>query len=108
MTTVFYLVALVVSLTGLGLLDYTHKLALFAGKIWQTLVTVAVGVVFFLVWDVAGIAAGVFFRGPGPYQTGILIGPELPLEEVFFLTLLCYVILLSYLSVERRMGRALQ
>lgn len=108
MTTVFYLVALVVSLTGLGLLDYTHKLALFAGKIWQTLVTVAVGVMFFLVWDVAGIAAGVFFRGPGPYQTGILIGPELPLEEVFFLTLLCYVILLSYLSVERRMGRALQ
>lgn len=108
MTTVFYLVALVVSLTGLGLLDYTHKLALFAGKIWQTLVTVAVGVVFFLVWDVAGIAAGVFFRGPGPYQTGILIGPELPLEEVFFLTLLCYVILLSYLAVERRMGRALQ
>lgn len=108
MTTVFYLVALVVSLTGLGLLDYTHKLALFAGKIWQTLVTVAVGVMFFLVWDVAGIAAGVFFRGPGPYQTGILIGPELPLEEVFFLTLLCYVILLSYLAVERRMGRALQ
>lgn len=107
MTTVFYLVALVVSLTGLGLLDYTHKLALFAGKVWQTLVTVAVGVVFFLVWDVAGIAAGVFFRGPGPYQTGILIGPELPLEEVFFLTLLCYVILLSYLAVERRMGRAL-
>ena len=108
MTTVFYLVALVVSLTGLGLLDYTHKLALFAGKVWQTLVTVAVGVVFFLVWDVAGIAAGVFFRGPGPYQTGILIGPELPLEEVFFLTLLCYVILLSYLALERRMGRALQ
>lgn len=108
MTTVFYLVALVVSLTGLGLLDYTHKLALFAGKIWQTLVTVAVGVVFFLLWDVAGIAAGVFFRGPGPYQTGILIGLELPLEEVFFLTLLCYVILLSYLAVERRMGRALQ
>lgn len=107
MTTVFYLVALVVSLTGLGLLDYTHKLALFAGKVWQTLVTVAVGVVFFLVWDVAGIAAGVFFRGPGPYQTGILIGPELPLEEVFFLTLLCYVILLSYLAVKRRMGRAL-
>jgi len=105
-TTIFYLTALVVSLTGLGLLDYTHKLALFAGKIWQTTVTVAVGVVFFLIWDVAGIAAGVFFRGPGPYQTGILIGPELPLEEVFFLTLLCYVILLSYLAVERRVNKA--
>ena len=106
MTTIFYLTALVVSLTGLGLLDYTHKLALFAGKIWQTVLTVAVGVAFFLIWDVAGIAARVFFRGPGPYQTGILIGPELPLEEVFFLTLLCYVILLSYVAVERRLNKA--
>ncbi len=106
MTTIFYLLALVVSLTGLGLLDYTHKLALFAGRIWQTVLTVAVGVAFFLIWDVAGITAGVFFRGPGPYQTGILIGPELPLEEVFFLTLLCYVILLSYVAVERRLNKA--
>jgi lycopene cyclase domain len=105
-TTIFYLLALVVSLTGLGLLDYTHKLALFAGRIWQTVLTVAVGVAFFLIWDVAGITAGVFFRGPGPYQTGILIGPELPLEEVFFLTLLCYVILLSYVAVERRLNKA--
>ncbi len=105
MTTIFYLLALVVSLTGLGLLDYTHKLALFAGRIWQTVLTVAVGVAFFLIWDVAGITAGVFFRGPGPYQTGILIGPELPLEEVFFLTLLCYVILLSYVAVERRLNK---
>jgi len=104
-TTIFYLLALVVSLTGLGLLDYTHKLALFAGRIWQTVLTVAVGVAFFLIWDVAGITAGVFFRGPGPYQTGILIGPELPLEEVFFLTLLCYVILLSYVAVERRLNK---
>ena len=103
MTTFFYLTALLFSLTGLGLLDYTHKLALFAGKVWQTLITIAVGVVFFLAWDVAGIAAGVFFRGAGPYQTGILIGLELPLEEVFFLTLLCYVILLSYLAIERRL-----
>ncbi len=56
---------------------------------------------FFLYWDVVGIAQGVFFRGAGPYQTGVLIGEELPLEEVFFLTLLCYVLLLSYLGVTR-------
>lgn len=104
MTAFFYLTALLLALTGLGLLDYTHKLALFAGKVWQTLTTVSVGVVFFLAWDVAGIAAGVFFRGAGPYQTGVLIGPELPLEEVFFLTLLCYVILLSYLASDRRLA----
>jgi len=62
---------------------------------------VAIGVGFFLYWDVVGIAQGVFFRGAGPYQTGVLIGEELPLEEVFFLTLLCYVLLLSYLATVR-------
>lgn len=96
-----YLGALVVSLVGLGLLDHRHKLALFGRRVGPTLATVALGVVFFLVWDVVGIAQGVFFRGAGPYQTGVLIGPELPLEEVFFLTVLCYVTLLSYLALAR-------
>jgi len=100
-----YLTALIVSLLGLGLIDRRHQLALFAGHSLRTVITVAVGVVFFLVWDVVGIAEGVFFRGSGPYQTGVLIGPELPLEEVFFLTLLSYVTLLSYLGVNRAIGR---
>lgn len=100
-----YLVSLLVSLVGLGLIDRRHSLALFGGQVMRTVATVAVGVVFFLAWDVAGITQGVFFRGAGPYQTGVLIGPELPLEEVFFLTLLCYVLLLSYLGVERRLAR---
>lgn len=100
-----YLTALAVSLLGLGLIDKRHRLALFAGRVTQTLITLAVGVVFFLTWDVVGIAQGVFFRGGGPYQTGLLIGPELPLEEVFFLTLLCYVTLLCYLGFERFFAR---
>ena len=96
-----YLASLLVSIVGLGLIDHRHRLALFDGQIFRTVLTVSVGVVFFLVWDVVGISQGVFFRGAGPYQTGVLIGPELPLEEVFFLTLLCYVLLLAYLGVER-------
>ena len=99
--TFAYLTALTLSLVGLGLIDRRHKLALFAGEVRRTLLTVAIGVGFFLYWDVVGIAQGVFFRGAGPYQTGVLIGEELPLEEVFFLTLLCYVLLLSYLGVTR-------
>ena len=99
--TYAYLTALTLSLVGLGLIDRRHRLALFAGEVRRTLITVAVGVGFFLYWDVVGIAQGVFFRGAGPYQTGVLIGEELPLEEVFFLTLLCYVLLLSYLGVTR-------
>lgn len=99
--TFAYLTALTLSLVGLGLIDRRHRLALFAGEVRRTLITVAVGVGFFLYWDVVGIAQGVFFRGAGPYQTGVVIGEELPLEEVFFLTLLCYVLLLSYLGVTR-------
>jgi hypothetical protein len=30
-------------------------------------------------------------------MTGILLGPELPLEELFFLILLCYSTLIAYL-----------
>ena len=96
-----YLTALVFSLVGLGLIDRRHRVALFAGEVKRTLLTVAIGVGLFLYWDVVGIAQGVFFRGAGPYQTGVLIGEELPLEEVFFLTLLCYVLLLSYLATAR-------
>ena len=99
--TFAYLTALVFSLVGLGLIDRRHRLALFAGEVKRTVLTVAIGVGFFLYWDVVGIAQGVFFRGAGPYQTGVLIGEELPLEEVFFLTLLCYVLLLSYLATVR-------
>ena len=99
--TFAYLTALVLSLVGLGLIDRRQQLALFAGEVKRTLLTVAIGVGFFLYWDVVGIAHGVFFRGAGPYQTGALICEELPLEEVFFLTLLCYVLLLSYLATVR-------
>ena len=97
-----YLGSLVLSVCGLGLLDYRHRLAIFDGQLIRTLITVAVGVVFFLGWDLAGTAHGVFFRGAGPYMTGVLIAPELPVEEVLFLTLLCYVLLLTYLTAARR------
>jgi len=80
-----YLVALVTSLVGIGLLDFRHKLAFFGGAILRSAAIIAVSVVFFLVWDVVGIATGVFFRGSGPWMTGVLLGPELPLEELFFL-----------------------
>ena len=54
-------------------------------------VTLLVGVVFFLIWDIVGIDAGVFFRGETSFMTGVQLAPELPLEEVFFLVLLCWL-----------------
>jgi lycopene cyclase domain-containing protein len=66
---------------------------------------VAVAVVFFLAWDVVGIATGVFFRGSGPWMTGVLLGPELPLEELFFLMLLSYSTLITYLLATAALAR---
>ena len=84
----------------MGLIDYKQKLALFTQPL-RTIITLAVAVVVFLIWDFVGIALGIFFRGEGPYLTGITIAPELPIEEVFFLTLLSYTILIAYLGFKK-------
>ena len=94
---ILYLAALTVSLLGMGLIDFKHKLALFAQPV-RTAITISVAVTVFLIWDLVGIAQGIFFRGQGPYLTGVTIAPELPIEEVFFLTLLSYTILIAYLG----------
>lgn len=84
----------------MGLIDFKHKLALFVQPL-RTLVTLTISVAVFLIWDLVGIAQGIFFRGSGPYLTGITIAPELPIEEVFFLTLLSYTILIAYLGFAK-------
>lgn len=99
-----YLVALLTSLVGIGLLDYRHRLAFFGGSAFRSGVIIVCTVAFFLVWDVVGIATGVFFRGSGPWMTGVLLAPELPLEEVFFLMVLAYSTLVSYLWAHQALA----
>jgi lycopene cyclase domain-containing protein len=60
------------------------------------------GVLFFLAWDLSGIGLGIFFRGETPFMTGVVIAPELPIEEVFFLTLLCYLTMNLFGFLTRR------
>lgn len=99
-----YLCALVVSLAGLGFLDWRYRVALFADA-RRTLATVGIGVAFFLVWDLIGVGLGIFFRGDTDYLTGVQVAPEVPLEEVFFLTLLVYQTLLAWLALDGRARR---
>ncbi|CAD6007232.1 lycopene cyclase domain-containing protein [Agreia sp. COWG] len=87
---VLYLVALGVSLTGMVVLDRRFTLFFFRDGRRAALV-LAAGIVFFVVWDLAGIGLGIFFRGETAFMTGLQLAPELPLEEIFFLTLLCYL-----------------
>ncbi|ROQ57086.1 lycopene cyclase domain-containing protein [Rathayibacter sp. PhB152] len=87
---VLYLLALVVSITGMVVLDRRFGL-FFWSDARRAAIVLPAGVAFFLLWDLAGIGLGVFFRGETPYMTGLQIAPELPIEEVLFLTLLCYL-----------------
>ncbi len=92
---VLYLVALAIALTGMVMLD--RRFTLFFWKdARRASFVLAVGVLFFLVWDVFGIGLGIFFRGETNFMTGLQIAPELPLEEVFFLILLCYLTMNAY------------
>ncbi|MEO8261480.1 MAG: lycopene cyclase domain-containing protein [Pseudolysinimonas sp.] len=102
-----YLGGLFVALAGMVVLDVRFRLFFAAGPVRAAIVLV-VGVVFFLVWDVAGIGAGVFFRGKPDLLTGIQFAPELPLEELFFLMLLCYVTMNIYGWLTTRLWRPVE
>ena len=89
-----YLGSLLVSLAGLVALDRKHKLA-FAKNPKAATIAIAIPYLLFVIWDAAGIALGIFFKGQSQFLTGIMIAPEFPLEELFFLALLCYTTLIA-------------
>lgn len=87
---VLYLLGLLVALTGMVVLD--RRFGLFFWRDWRRAAAILpIGIAFFLVWDVAGIRLGIFFRGETSFMTGVQVARELPLEEPFFLALLCYL-----------------
>ena len=96
-----YLLGLIFSIIGLGLFDWKFKLAFFVNKRAALLSTI-IPMLFFMIWDFAGIALGIFFRGQTLHLTGIMIAPELPLEEFFFLFLLNYTTLIILSAFIKR------
>ena len=84
-----YLILLLVSLTGLGFIDFRFKLA-FAKNTKAAIVATLIPYLVFVIWDTAGIALGIFFKGQSALLSGIMLAKDFPLEEVFFLALLCY------------------
>lgn len=102
-----YGACLLISLAGMVILDWRFRLFFFDDARRAGIVLVA-GVVFFLLWDFAGIGLGVFFRGPSPFVSGLVIAPEVPIEEVLFLALLCYLTMNVFTSVSRAMMRGVR
>lgn len=91
----YYLLALLFSIAGLIFLDFRLKLA-FWRDLRRTVVTVAIAMDVFIIWDILGIWLGIFFHGKSPYSLPYTIFPEFPIEELVFLFLLSYCTLITY------------
>lgn len=99
-----YLLGLLFSIIGLGLFDWKFKLGFSTNKKAAMLATL-LPLIYFLLWDGSGIALGIFFRGETIHLTGILVAPELPLEELLFLFLLNYTTLTIFIAVKRVLAK---
>ena len=89
MTGLVYLLCLLVPLVCMAVLDRRFRLVLWRAP-RRGAVVLAAGIGLFLLWDLAAIAAGHYRMGQSPLMTGILLGPELPLEELVFIAFLSY------------------
>lgn len=98
-----YLVLLLVSLGCMVLLD--RRFALF---FWdeprRAALVLAIGTGFFVLWDILGIALGIFLRGQNEISTGLLLGPHFPVEELVFLVFLCYLTMVLFQGARRLFG----
>ena len=97
----FYLIILIISLSGLAHLDEKFQLVF-----WQNARAAAkvllVGVILFAAWDVCGITLGVFYSGHSQYMSNLYFGPNFPIEELLFLVVLNYTPMLIYEALSRR------
>lgn len=98
-----YLATLLVSLAGLAALDRKHKLA-FAKNPRAAAIAIGIPYLIFVFWDICGISLEIFFKGDSTFLTGLMVAKDFPLEELFFLALLCYstLIVANWLSKGRK------
>lgn len=99
-----YLAAILLASACMLALDARYKLALWH-DVRRTLRAVGIPVALFIVWDIICIQLGIFYIGDTHILLGWNLGPEFPVEEVFFLTFLCYFALILYRMLERRWPR---
>lgn len=91
-----YLALLLGGIASMLVIDRRFELFYWRDPAVALLVTV-VGTALFLWWDVAGIAAGIFFQGESEVVSGVELAHELPLEEPVFLIflVLCTMVLFT-------------
>ncbi|AXK47007.1 lycopene cyclase domain-containing protein [Brachybacterium saurashtrense] len=99
-TGLVYLLCLLVPTACMALLDRRFRLVLWRAP-RRGVMVVGAGFALFLLWDLAAISVGHYRMGDSPWMTGILLGPELPLEELVFITFLSYLTLVLWGLVDR-------
>lgn len=99
-----YLSALIISFSGMAVIDRRYSLAFFEDS-RRTFLTVLFSVGVFVVWDIVGIALGIFYSGNAPYMLRLYLGPEFPIEELVFLVFLTYFTLVVYRFWSKRCSR---
>lgn len=98
-----YLFTLIFSLFGLGILDRKYRLVWWHNARAAKVIFVSM-LALFVMWDIAGIVLDIFFVG----DTKLLLGltyKDLPIEELFFLSLLIYTSLIAYTFVRRKSAK---
>lgn len=96
----FYLLGLVVAITGIAIIDWRYKLAFWHDS-KRTIFTVLTAMLIFTLWDFLNIFLEIFRHGKSPYQLAFTLAPQFPIEEVFFLILLSYCALVIYNGVSK-------
>ena len=96
-----YLAILFFSIFGLILTDRKFKLVFF-DNFRPAVRSVIIMMAILLFTDVIGINWGIFATNQD-YVSGLFLGsPNLPIEEIFFLFLLCYAVLIIYKFLDRK------
>ena len=104
MTQWYYLAGLLVAISCMAIIDYRFKLAFWHAR-RRTVATILTAVIVFVVWDICGITNRVFFTGDSHFFLPYRIFSQFPVEELFFLTLLCYCTLVLYQIGAKRWPR---
>lgn len=94
-----YITFLLIGIAGMAVIDWRYRLAFWHDR-RRTALTLALCIGVFVIWDLLGIALGIFFHGGSQLTLPIRLLPEFPIEELFFLLLLCYCTLVIYRGAQ--------
>lgn len=103
-----YSLILFLSLTGLAICDWHWRLVFWESSVAARAAATTIGcmIVGFIVWDIAGILLGVFYTNTRYTLGWQIILPNLPIEELVFLGLLSYCILVVWFGVQLWLKRS--